>query len=175
MQISGLYSADLQNGLGVGVTLGTAGCRKRCKGCFNSKFWMLNSGIKYTKVHKEQILKLVSKDYIDHFSVIGGEPLLSENLYELNDLIDSIRKVKPNISIWIWTGYTLDELLQTSSSVSNAVLQVLGKIDYLVDGPFVQELSDKNLLWRGSSNQRIIDIAATLKQYGNLYNPIVIS
>lgn len=187
MRISGLYSADLQNGPGVGVTLGTAGCYKRCKGCFNSQFWSLNSGIEYTSEHKKQILKLISKPYIDHFSVIGGEPLIAENLFELDDLTDAIKLKRPDIKIWIWSGYTWEEILNTQmlpkdGSVSSITKTdnleaILYKTDYLVDGPFIQELADSNLLWRGSANQRIIDVQSTINQirYVENYTPIVCS
>lgn len=187
MRISGLYSADLQNGPGVGVTLGTAGCHKRCKGCFNSQFWNLNSGIEYTSGHKKQILKLISKPYIDHFSVIGGEPLIAENLFELDDLTDAIKLKRPDIKIWIWSGYTWEEILNAQMLPNDGSVNSLTKIDnleailyktdYLVDGPFIQELADSNLLWRGSANQRIIDVQSTINQirYVENYTPIVYS
>lgn len=186
MRISGLYSADLQNGPGIGVTLGTAGCHKRCKGCFNSQFWNLNSGIEYSDKHKKQILDLISKDYIDHFSIIGGEPLIAENLFELDDLTDAIKLKRPDIKIWIWSGYTWDEILDTKmlpkdGSVSSItkidnLAALLNKTDYLVDGPFIQELADSTLPWRGSANQRIIDVQSTIIKgikYNRKYTPVI--
>lgn len=177
MRVSGLYSADLQNGPGVGVTLGTAGCNKRCEGCFNSQFWDLNSGSEYSyKIH-DQILDLVSKDYIDHFSVIGGEPLIKENLKQLYHLIKDIKEKRPDIKVWIWSGYTFEEIisgknilpcsLDTFNSFAYWQQGILNNTDYIVDGPFIQELADPNLLWRGSSNQRIIDVQEAVK---DMYN-----
>lgn len=177
MRISGLYSADLQNGPGVGVTLGTAGCNRRCEGCFNSQFWSLNSGIEYTSEHKKQILELISKPYIDHFGIIGGEPLIARNLFELDDLTDAIKLKRPDIKIWIWSGYTWEEILnaqmiprdETADSIIKMtnLVSLLHQIDYLVDGPFIKDLADSDLRWRGSSNQRIIDVQASLDRIAN--------
>lgn len=163
MRISGIYDVDLQNGVGVGVTLGTAGCPRHCEGCFNSEFWSFYSGTLYTDKHKEKILELISKDYIDHFSIIGGEPLLPQNYRDLYNLCTEIKFVRPDIKIWLWSGYTFEEIWQhAQEDTTNYLFALLGIVDVLVDGPFIAEQRDITLKWRGSKNQRVIDLKSTL-------------
>ena len=192
MYINALYDADLQNGQGVGITICLSGCKMHCPGCFNPEAQNIFFGKPYTKKIEEQILSLLDKSYINHLAVIGGEPLLKENMPELSTLCLKIKSHWPQKIIWLWSGYLWEEIydvaygdttfigstgrgLQTGWSLEDkGNLQIiLENTDVLVDGPFIQEKKDLTLKWRGSSNQRVIScaisIAHGLKEHPILY------
>lgn len=181
MYINALYDADLQNGQGVGVTVCLSGCRMHCLGCFNPEAQNMFFGRLYTKEIEKQILSLIDKSYIDHVAVIGGEPLLKENMPELSTLCLKIKSRFPQKKIWLWSGYTWEEIYDlayghiTSLGPKTKGKQtgwtprdkddlrvILQSIDVLVDGPFIQEQKDITLKWRGSANQRVISVQTTL-------------
>lgn len=161
MRFASIRSLDISNGLGIGVALFTQGCPFHCKGCFNPETWDFDGGKEFTNFYKTQILELIQKPYIKRFSLLGGEGLVPQNRYEIATLIQSIKTKRPDIKIWIYTGYTLEELLEQKESGSY-MTNILDNIDILVDGQFIEEQKDISLPFCGSRNQRIIDIPATM-------------
>lgn len=152
MRISGIIKNDVVNGLGVCVSLFVQGCPHHCKGCFNRETWDFSGGYE-KKDLKETIAEAISKNnIIRNFSVLGGEPLCPENRKEVKEIISFIRAIYPNIKIFLWTGYTLSEL---EKNENNDIKKILSDIDFLIDGPFIQDQKDYTLLLRGSKNQKI--------------------
>ena len=150
MNYATIKKYDIANGIGVRVSLFVSGCNHRCKGCFNSEAWNFNYGKKFDVNAENEILYVLEKPYIKGLSVLGGEPLQQDST-----LLEFLRKVKskfPNKSIWLYTGYTYEQIKDKKE---------LDYIDVLVDGKFVEALKDISLQFRGSSNQRIIDVKAT--------------
>lgn len=155
MRVAQIRSLDITNGEGIGVSLFTQGCPFHCKNCFNPETWDFKGGYPYSQEIKKQLLELVSKPYIERFSILGGEPFLLKNKIELQDLTHDIKIKNPNIKIWAYSGNSFEKLLPE-------FLDLLKNIDVLVDGPFVDELKDFNLKFKGSTNQRIIDVQKSL-------------
>ena len=151
---------DLNNGVGLRVTLWLSGCNNKCKGCQNPQTWNENSGKKFNKLAKESLFLALSKDYISGITFSGGDPLHDNNIYELNNLIDEIKEYFPNKNIWIYSGSVIENIFNENSLRKN----IVEKCDVFVDGKFIEELKDLSLPWRGSSNQRVIDIKQTLSQ-----------
>ena len=150
MNYATIKKYDIANGIGVRVSLFVSGCNHRCKGCFNSEAWDFNYGKKFDVNAENEILHALEKPYIKGLSVLGGEPLQQDST-----LLEFLRKVKskfPNKSIWLYTGYTYEQIKDKKE---------LDYVDVLVDGKFVEALKDISLQFRGSSNQRIIDVKAT--------------
>lgn len=143
---------DVVNGQGVCVSFFVQGCPHCCEGCFNPETWDFNGGQPYSEEIKWEIIKLISANGIQrNFSVLGGEPLAPQNLNMVSSLINAVRHAYPHIKIFLWTGYTKEELDLTDERIS----LILDKIDILIDGPFVETQKDLNLKLRGSTNQRI--------------------
>ncbi len=154
---------DIANGLGVRVSLFVSGCRHCCTGCFNSDTWSFTYGKLYTNDTENEIIEALRPDYISGFSLLGGEPFEPENQPELLHLLKRIRAEYPNKNIWCYTGFLMDaEILGESRAHTDISKELLGCIDVLVDGKFIEELKDISLKFRGSSNQRIIDVKASL-------------
>lgn len=154
---------DIANGPGVRVSLFVSGCRHFCKNCFNSEAWDFGYGKPYTDAVLEEIITATAPDHITGFSVLGGEPFEPENQPEVLRTVKEIKKRLPNKDIWIYTGFLFDEqLLKGSVGNLNTVKEILENTDVLVDGKFVEELKSPDLLFRGSSNQRIIDVQKSL-------------
>lgn len=145
---------DIVNGLGIRVSIFFSGCPFHCKGCFNSETWNMTSGKEYTEETKNTVLNLCNKEHISGLSILGGEPLIERNLERLKDLFKSFKEKYPKKDIWLWTGYLYE-------SLNLRQLKVLEYVDVLVDGQFVLELQDFKLKYRGSSNQRVIDLNKT--------------
>lgn len=155
---------DIANGSGVRVSLFVSGCRHRCVNCFNSQTWEFGFGKQFTDATVNEILNALKPDYISGFSLLGGEPFEPENQPELLRLLQKIKQKYPHKSIWCYTGFLLDsEILGESRAKTDISYELLKNIDVLVDGRFVEELKDITLKFRGSLNQRIIDVPATLK------------
>ena len=154
---------DIANGLGVRVSLFVSGCRHCCKNCFNSDTWSFSYGKPFTEATVEEILKALEPAFVSGFSLLGGEPFEPENQEELLKLLCRIKKEYPNKDIWCYTGFLLDEeLLGNSRANTPYTKEMLSYIDVLVDGRFIEELKDISLKFRGSSNQRVIDVKKTL-------------
>lgn len=154
MRYSQVRKMDISNGIGIGVALFVQGCSFHCNGCFNPETWDFNKGQPWTKEVEEQFFKLIDKPHITRVSILGGEPLAAENRYTVLTLLDKIKKeYGSNISTWVYTGYKYEDL---DFSLHN--------IDILVDGQFILGERDLNLKFKGSANQRVIDIQKTLKE-----------
>lgn len=162
MRYSSINTCECTNGLGWGVSLFTQGCPIHCEGCFNPETWDFSGGKELTSYQESQIYKALEPEYITRFSVLGGEPLIESNLFQLNYILCTIKSKYPNIKIWIWSGYTWDELQKRRKKMNPDKLFTIFKYaDYLVCGPFIQSQKNLALPWKGSSNQQIIDLQAT--------------
>ncbi len=156
---------DVANGPGVRVSLFVSGCTHHCKNCFNSEAWDFNYGQPFTDETKETIIKALEKDYIEGFSLLGGEPFEPQNQKVLCEVLEEIKKTYPNKTVWCYSGYTFDtDLLSGRLCDFSVTKRMLDCIDILVDGKFVEEKKDLTLRFKGSSNQRIIDVQASLKE-----------
>ena len=153
---------DVANGPGVRVSLFVSGCPHRCPGCFNAEAWDFAYGMPFTDETANKLIQALAPTYIKGFSLLGGEPFAPENRPTLAPLLERIKAVYPQKTVWCYTGYELDrELL--GKEKDDYVLRMLACIDVLVDGRFVQEQKNLNLRFRGSANQRIIDLPRTLR------------
>lgn len=163
MNYSAIKNYDIANGLGVRVTLFVSGCTHHCEGCFNEETWSFSSGKPFTKETEDEIIKLLSPDYIKGLTLLGGEPMEKVNQAALYPFVKRVKEAYPDKNIWCYSGYTLDEITKgrAHTDVTDALL---GFIDVLVDGEFKKELYSIALKFRGSSNQRVIDLKETLKR-----------
>ena len=169
MRYRQIRSMDISNGEGVGIALFVQGCSFHCKGCFNKETWDFDGGNLWTKESKEAFIGLANKEYIQRISILGGEPLHPSNIEEVLDLCRSIKGIYPNKVIWLYTGYEFENILSQVDTEKNDLdnyfrKSILNYIDILVDGQFKDELKDQTLAFRGSSNQRIIDVKKTLEK-----------
>ena len=156
-----IKKTDIANGTGVRVSLFVSGCRHHCKGCFNQVTWEFDYGQKYTK-ETEQVLDALAPDYIAGLSLLGGEPFEPENQRELVKLLKKVKEQYPKKNVWVYSGYLLDEdLLKESKTRCEVTDEMLSYIDVLVDGEFVLDKKDLSLKFRGSANQRIINVPET--------------
>ena len=157
---------DIANGEGVRVSLFVSGCTHRCKNCFNEIAWDFNYGEPFDDDIQERILKELGSDFIAGLSLLGGEPLEPQNQLALYPFIKKVKEKYPQKSIWCYTGFTFDvatgELKETRKN-TGVTKDLISLFDVLVDGAFIEELKDIRLKFRGSSNQRIIDVQKTLK------------
>ena len=162
MNYATIKELDVAHGTGVRVSLFVSGCTHHCPECFNSEAWDFNYGSEYTEETEEKIMKLLSRGYIEGFSLLGGEPFEPCNQRVLVKLLEKIKKTYPEKTVWCYTGYLYDEELKKESRARCEVTdRMLDMIDVLVDGRFVVEKKNLNLLFRGSSNQRVIDLNKT--------------
>lgn len=156
---------DVANGPGVRVSLFVSGCTHRCKGCFNEEAWDFHYGNPFTKETEDEILKELEKSYYHGFTLLGGEPFEHENQKVLAPFLKRVRETFPEISIWCYSGYVFDkEILAEMLPKWEETKEMLQYIDVLVDGRFVEELKQANLLFRGSANQRLIDVKNSMKE-----------
>ena len=148
---------DIANGVGVTMSLWTQGCPHHCKGCFNIETWDFNKGKEFTESDLKYIFDNINKNNIDRdLSILGGEPLCPQNLEGVINLCKEFKSVYPNKKIYLWTGYTLEEFNDIQKSILN-------HIDVIVDGKFIEEKRNLSLKFRGSTNQRVINVKETLK------------
>ena len=154
---------DIANGTGVRVSLFVSGCTHHCKGCFNPETWNFNYGRLYTHETEKEILEALSESYINGLTLLGGEPMEPDNQRVLVELVKKVKHLYPEKDIWCYTGYDYElELLQMSRAFCECTRELLSHIDVLVDGEFMEEKKDISLQFRGSSNQRIIDVRGSL-------------
>ncbi len=159
-----IKNCDIANGAGVRVTLFVSGCTNHCPGCFQPQTWDFTYGQPFTAETEEYLLKLLAPNYINGLTLLGGEPFEPENQRVLLPFVRRVRETYPQKNLWAFSGFTLEALIDPSfSKHCEATQPLLDLIDVLVDGPFVQALYDISLQFRGSSNQRIIDLEATRK------------
>ena len=158
-----IKKCDIANGEGVRTSLFVSGCRRHCPFCFNYQTWDFNFGKEYTQEVEDEIVESLSPSYVKGLSLLGGEPFEPENQLELVKLLRRVKKEFPNKTIWCYTGNVLErDLLNKSFYTTEVTSEMLSLIDVLVDGEFVQDLKNISLEFRGSSNQRIIDVKKTL-------------
>lgn len=164
MNYATIKPVDVANGTGVRVSLFVSGCTHKCKGCFNQEAWSFTYGEAYTAETQEYILSCLDKAYIKGLSLLGGEPFDPHNQLTLIGLVKEVRQKLPEKNVWCYTGYDFEKDLNGEFAKKNEhTKELLSLIDILVDGKFVQELKNPSLKFRGSSNQRIIDVQASLK------------
>ncbi len=159
-----LKKCDIANGIGVRVTLFVSGCTNHCPGCFQPQTWDFSYGQPFTAETAAEIFAELDKSYVDGLTVLGGEPFEPKNQPELLQLLQSVRQRYPKKNIWVFTGFRLDDELLRDGSYPRGPYtdQLLSCIDILVDGRFMEELKDISLQFRGSRNQRVIDLKKTL-------------
>lgn len=164
MKYASMRSMDISNGEGVGVSLFTQGCHFHCKNCFNSDTWDFSGGKEWTRETEDKFMGLVNRPYIKRISLLGGEPLADENVLDVLHLVNRIKSECPDKMIWCYSGYTWEQIFPPVTpylNLSQAEItrqNVVKSCDILVDGRFVEEEKDLSLEFRGSKNQRIIDV-----------------
>ncbi len=154
---------DIANGIGVRMSLFVSGCTHRCPGCFNAEAWDFDYGEPFTAQVEEQILKGLAPAYVDGLTLLGGEPMEPVNQRALLPFLRRVKALYPSKTVWCFTGYLLDTELLSGRARTEGTDELLSMIDVLVDGRFEQDKKDVRLRFRGSSNQRIIDLPATLQ------------
>lgn len=162
---------DQNNGDGLRVVLWLSGCSHHCYNCQNPQTWNPNSGIPFDESAKQEIFNELSKDYISGITFSGGDPLHENNLDEVLKLVKQIRNSFPDKTIWLYTGYSYSEIFRGQSSclyqegLNNFKRrEIISNIDVLVDGEYIDEQKDLTLKWRGSKNQRVIDVQQSLSK-----------
>lgn len=156
MNYAKIKCTDIANGPGVRVSLFVSGCRRRCPGCFNPEAWDFQYGQPFTEAEEDRIIAALAPEHIKGLSLLGGEPLEPENQQVLAAFLRRLRQTLPNKTVWCYTGFTFEELYPDRANF-------LRLIDILVDGAFVEDEKDLNLRFRGSDNQRILDMPRSLK------------
>ena len=159
MNYEKIDKCSVSNGLGVRTVLWISGCNIHCKNCHNQSTWDFNSGIPFTDDTMQEILYDLSKPYIKGLTLSGGHPLDPINAPEVLKIVKRVKMVFPNKDIWIYTGYVWEDIIK-----DDTLKEILKRTDVLVDGAYIDELRDITLPFRGSSNQRIIDVQESLKQ-----------
>lgn len=192
MRYASMRNLDISNGEGVGVSLFVQGCPFHCKNCFNSETWDFNGGKEWTEKTKDKFMKLIDRPYIKRISFLGGECLAEQNLDEILSLVQEIRNSYPDKTIWLYTGYHVfinypeshrqhKVILSTRPNASTNIIyddelffkkkeedrkrsEIISNVDVLVDGEYIDEQKDLTIRFRGSKNQRVIDIKQSLAQ-----------
>ena len=171
MNYSGISECDVLNGTGFRVVLFVSGCSHRCYNCQNPKTWDKNFGHPFTEKTKQYIFNCLDKDYIDGITITGGDPLYEYNLDEVLKLVQEIRISFPDKTIWLYTGYSYSEIFRGQSScLSQEGLnnfkrrEIIKLCNIVIDGEYIDEQKDLSLKFRGSKNQRVIDVKQSLTQ-----------
>lgn len=154
MHYHNITKDDMLNGEGLRVVLWVSGCSHHCKGCQNSQTWAADSGIPFDAAAEAELFEILGRDYISGITFSGGDPLFPANRTEIERLARKIKLEYPDKNIWLYTGYRWEEV---------SALPIMQYIDVLVDGKFIEDLKDSKLHWKGSFNQRIIDVPKSLK------------
>ena len=162
---------DTSDGPGIRVGLYVSGCRNHCKGCHNPETWNFFFGKLFTDETSNNIIKYLKPDFIKGFTLCGGEPMEEENQREVVSLLKRIKSTYPDKDIWLWTGYEYEDLLEGGKKHCEVTEEILSYVDVAVVGPFVLEqrdISNANV-WRGSRNQRVVNVKESLKQNKKIY------
>ena len=157
MKYNLIRKMDISNGPGVRVSIFMQGCGFHCKNCFNKETWDFDAGKDFNQKTIDEVLNLCSADYIKGLSILGGEPMHPKNIEGTTKLAKAFKEKYPDKNVWVWSGFKFDEDLKDK--------EVLKYVDVLVDGKYEDELHDFTLKWRGSSNQRVIDVKESLKEH----------
>ena len=167
-------NADCANGAGMRVSVFVSGCLNHCPGCFQPQTWDFDFGHEYTEEMEEEILKELSQSYYDGLTLLGGDPMEISNQKGLLNLVKRVKKELPGKNIWVYTGYIYDQDLLPGGKryIADVTDEFLDCVDILVDGPFVQEKKRITLNFRGSDNQRIIDLPETRKAGQLVLSPL---
>ena len=164
MRYASMRNLDISNGENIGVSLFVQGCHFHCNNCFNSETWDFEGGYSWTEKSIKDFLNLVNRSYIKRVSILGGEPLTSRNVEEIFHLISTIRKLFPTKTIWLYTGFTWEQIMNPTNSDDILRKEIVSQCDVVVDGEYIDELRDITLKWRGSSNQRVIDVKKSIEK-----------
>lgn len=156
MRYNLIRKMDISNGPGVRVSVFMQGCSFHCKNCFNPETWDFEGGKEFTDETIEKVLELCSKEHVKGLSILGGEPMHPKNIDVTTKLAKAFKEKYPNKNLWVWSGFEFDKDLKGK--------EVLNYIDVLIDGVYKDELHDPTLKWRGSSNQRVIDVQKSIKE-----------
>ena len=156
MRYSKIRKMDISNGPGVRVSIFMQGCSFHCKNCFNPETWDFEGGKEFTDDTIKKVLELSDKDYVKGLSILGGEPMHPKNIAGTTKIAKAFKTVYPNKNLWMWSGFQFDKDLKDK--------EVMKYVDVLVDGRYVDELHNPTLKWKGSSNQRVIDVQKSLKE-----------
>lgn len=164
MHYATIKNCDIANGPGVRVSLFVSGCTHHCKGCFNEVAWDFDYGEPFTQDTINTILEMLKPDYVRGLTLLGGEPFEPQNQEAIVELLRAIKRKYPEKSIWAFSGYLFEKI--TSGTLGNwdITKEYLSYLDVLVDGPFIEEKKNLNLRFRGSENQRLIDVPASLRE-----------
>ena len=157
MKYAQIREMDVTNGNGIGVALFTQGCPYHCKNCFNPETWDFDKGTDWTKETENKIIELLKPEYITRLTILGGEPLIERNIEPLTALLKRVKSIYPDKQVWLYTGGDFEAL-------EGLYEEIFQYIDILIDGRYIDDLRDYKLKWRGSSNQRIIDVQKSLKE-----------
>ena len=163
MRYGSIKKCDIANGIGVRTVLFVSGCTHHCKGCFQPETWDFSYGEPYTEAVEEEIIESLRPSYINGLTLLGGEPFEPQNQRVLVGLLRRVCKELPEKTIWSFSGYTWEELTGESRARCEVTDEMLSMLDVLVDGEFMVDLKDNNLPWKGSANQRVIDVQMTRK------------
>ena len=156
MRYNKIRKMDIADGPGVRVSIFFQGCAFHCKNCFNSETWDFDGGSEFGEKQIQEIIDLASASHISGLSILGGEPMHPKNIEATTRLAKKFKETYPDKTIWMWSGFLFDEYIKDK--------EVVNYLDVIVDGQFVDELRNPNLKWRGSSNQRVIDVPKSLKK-----------
>lgn len=154
MNYADIKPFDIANGVGIRISLFVSGCRNYCKGCFNPEAWSFDYGREFDMPAMAEIVAHLTNPNVRGLSILGGDPFEPENIDTVTDICRAIKSEFPEKDIWCWTGYSYEDL---------KALPIMKYLDVLVDGKFEQDKKDLRLKWRGSSNQRVIDVQESLK------------
>lgn len=161
MNYAKINKCDIANGEGIRVSLFVSGCRNRCKGCFQPETWDFNYGSPFTEKEEEIILSAMNNPSVRGVTILGGEPMEPENQAELLPFLLKFKSRFPQKTVWLYTGYRYEELIGESRVYTDHTKKLMSLVDILVDGRFVEEEKSLGLRFRGSKNQRIIDMNET--------------
>lgn len=161
MNYSLIRPCDIANGPGVRVSLFVSGCTHHCPGCFQPETWNFEYGQPFIWKTQQRIFSLLQPNYIDGLTILGGEPLEPGNQRELLPFVEAVRREFPDKTIWVYSGFTLEELVDRTGEHGAVTETLLSQLDILVDGRFIEAKKDLRLKFCGSSNQRIIDLKKT--------------
>ncbi len=178
MRYASMRNLDISNGEGVGVSLFVQGCDRHCFNCFNPDTWDFNGGKEWTEEAKNKFMELIDRPYIRRISVLGGEPLAEQNLDEVLSLTQQIRNSFPKKTIWLYTGFCWNDIMCSFAGLqADCVVldkkdieawekrrKIISNVDVLVDGEYIDEQKDLSLKFKGSKNQRVIDVKQSLAQ-----------
>ena len=164
MNYATIKNNDIANGPGVRVSLFVSGCTHQCPGCFNEEAWDFAYGKPFTQETVESILKMLEPPHIKGLTLLGGEPFEPQNQPEIVKLLRQVKKIYPEKSVWAFSGYLFDDILSGKLGPKEIAQEYLQYLEVLVDGPFVIAQKDMTLRFRGSANQRLIDVQSSLKK-----------